>query len=65
MKGVGGSLRGHPELIFNWFQVQGAVSFGIVEGLNNKVKLTTRKSSGLHIYEAIETTYVSQPRSPT
>jgi hypothetical protein len=30
-------------------------SAGIVEGLNNKVKLTTRKSCGYRTYEAIET----------
>ena len=46
MKEVARSLRGHRELILNWFRAKGSVSAGTVEGLNNKVKLTTRKSYG-------------------
>jgi hypothetical protein len=34
---------------------QGAISSGIVEGLNNKVKLTTRKLYGFRTCQAIET----------
>jgi hypothetical protein len=34
---------------------KGLVSAGAVEGLNNKVKRTTRKSYGFRTYEAIET----------
>ena len=34
---------------------EGALSSGTVEGFNNKVKLTTRKSYGFRTYEAIET----------
>jgi hypothetical protein len=30
-------------LILNWFRARGEVSSGAVEGLNNKVKLVTRK----------------------
>jgi transposase len=56
MKKIARSLRAHRELILNWFQAKGAVSAGIVEGLNNKVKLTTRKSYGFRTYEAIEIT---------
>jgi Transposase len=33
---------------------EGAISAGTVEGLNNKVKRTTRKSYGFRTYEAIE-----------
>ena len=55
MKKVARSLRDHRELILNWFQAKGAISAGIVEGMNNKVKLTTRKSYGFRTYEAIET----------
>ncbi|MFQ5473563.1 MAG: ISL3 family transposase [Dehalococcoidia bacterium] len=54
MKDVARCLRGHRELILNWFRAKGAMSSGIVEGLNNKVKLTTRKSYGFRTYEAIE-----------
>ena len=42
----GGPLRGHQPLILNWFRARGAISSGAVEGLNNKVKLVTRKSYG-------------------
>jgi transposase len=56
MKKIARSLRAHRELILNWFEAKGTVSSGIVEGLNNKVKLTTRKSYGFRTYEAIETT---------
>ena len=54
MKKVAKSLRSHRELILNWFRAKGIMSSGIVEGLNNKVKLTTRKSYGFRTYEAIE-----------
>jgi transposase len=46
MKKVARTLRNHQSLILNWFRARGAVSSGAVEGLNNKVKLVTRKSYG-------------------
>ncbi len=55
MKKVARTLRNHRELILNWFRAKGALSCGTVEGFNNKVKLTTRKSYGFRTYEAIET----------
>ena len=55
MKKVARTLRNHRELILNWFRSQGAISAGTVEGTNNKVKLTTRKSYGFRTYKAIET----------
>lgn len=55
MKKVARTLRNHRELILNWFRAKGGLSSGIVEGLNNKVKLTTRKSYGFRTYEAVET----------
>jgi transposase len=55
MKKVARTLRNHRELILNWFAAKGTISAGIVEGFNNKVKLTTRKSYGFRTYEAIET----------
>lgn len=54
MKKVARTLRNHRELILNWFRAKGALSSGVVEGFNNKVKLTTRKSYGFPTYEAIE-----------
>jgi transposase len=55
MKKVARTLRNHRELILNWFRAKGAISAGTVEGMNNKVKLTTRKSYGFRTYEAVET----------
>jgi transposase len=46
MKKVARTLRNHRSLILNWFRAKGEVSSGAVEGLNNKVKLVTRKSYG-------------------
>jgi transposase len=54
MKKVARTLRRHRELILNWFRAKGELSSGIVEGLNNKVKLTTRKAYGFRTYEAVE-----------
>jgi len=54
MKKVARTLRNHRALILNWFKAKGAISSGIVEGFNNKVKLTTRKSYGFRTYKAIE-----------
>src|SRR6185369_5570349 len=46
MEKVARTLRNHRPLILNWFRARGEVSSGAVEGLNNKVKLVTRKSYG-------------------
>lgn len=54
MKKVAKTLRRHRELILNWFRAEGAISAGIVEGLNNKVKLTMRKAYGFRTPESIE-----------
>ena len=54
MKKVARSLRRHRGLILNWFHAEGQISAGVIEGLNNKLKLTTRKSYGFRTYEAIE-----------
>jgi len=55
MKKVAGTLRNHRELILNWFRAKGEISAGTVEGFNNNVKLTMRKSYGFRTYEAAET----------
>jgi transposase len=46
MKKVARTIRVHRPLILNWFRARGEVSAGAVEGLNNRVKLVTRKSYG-------------------
>nr|WP_010584098.1 ISL3 family transposase [Schlesneria paludicola] len=54
MKRVARMLRNHRNLILNWFRARGAISTGVVEGFNNKAKLTTKKAYGFRVYEAIE-----------
>jgi transposase len=51
MKKVARTIRSHRPLILNWFRARGEVSSGAVEGLNNKVKLVTRKSYGFRTPE--------------
>ena len=48
------AIRKHKELILNWFKAKKAFSCGIVEGLNNKVKLTVRKSYGFKTFGCTE-----------
>jgi transposase len=54
LKKVARSLRNHRELLLNWFRARGTISAGIVEGFNNKAKLTMRKSYGFREYETIQ-----------
>ena len=56
MKKVAKTIRRHRPLILNWFVAKKAFSSGVVEGLNNKVKVTTRKSYGFRTYGCIEVT---------
>jgi transposase len=51
MKKVARSIRAHRGLILNWFRARGMVSAGAVEGLNNKVKVVTRKSYGFRTFD--------------
>ena len=55
MKDIARSLRNHRPLLLNWFRAKGQFSSGIVEGFNNKAKLTTRKAYGFRTYHAAET----------
>jgi len=54
MKKVVRTIRRHQPLILNWFKAKKAFSSGIVEGLNTKVKHTTRKSYGFRTYKCAE-----------
>jgi hypothetical protein len=51
---IAGSLRQHRELILNYFRAQKLISSGVVEGLNNKAKVTMRKSYGFRTYRVLE-----------
>lgn len=55
MKRVARMLRSHEELILNWFKAKGEISTGPVEGLNNKIRVVTRRSYGFRTYKAMET----------
>ena len=54
MKKVARMLRTHEDLILNWFRAKGEVSAGAVEGLNNKIRVVTRRSYGFRTYHAME-----------
>lgn len=55
MKSMARTLRSKRELMLNWFRAGGALSSGVVEGFNNKLKLITRKSYGFRTQNAYET----------
>jgi transposase len=54
MKDVARMLRSHRPLILNWFRAQKEFSCGVVEGLNNKAKLTTRKAYGYASFKTLQ-----------
>ena len=54
MKKIARMLRSHRALILNYFRAKKLFSSGIVEGLNNKAKLTMRKSYGFRTFEVTE-----------
>jgi transposase len=54
MKRVARMLRTHEELLLNWFRAKGEISAAAVEGLNNKIRVVTRRSYGFRTYEAME-----------
>jgi transposase len=54
MKRVARMLRNHRALLLNWFRARGEISAAAVEGLNNKLKVTTRKAYGFRTFRALE-----------
>ncbi len=54
MKKVARMLRTHEELLLNWFRAKGEISSGVVEGLNNKIRVVTRRSYGFRTFDAME-----------
>jgi len=54
MKKVARMLRSHRELLLNWFRARKTISSGVMEGFNNRLKLTTRKSYGFRTFRAVE-----------
>jgi transposase len=53
MKKIARALRQHRELIVNYFRAGKLISSGVVEGLNNKAKVTMRKSYGFRTYRVL------------
>jgi transposase len=54
LKKIARTLRRHRELILNYFHAQKLLSSGVVEGLNNKAKVTMRRSYGFRTFRALE-----------
>jgi len=54
MRKVARTLRTHEELLLNWFRAKGEISAAAVEGLNNKIRVVTRRSYGFRTYDAME-----------
>ena len=55
MKKVARMLRAHEPLLMNWFRARGEISSGTVEGLNNKLRVITRRSYGFRTYDGMKT----------
>jgi transposase len=60
MKKFVGTIRGHRELLLNWFRARGELAAGAVEGLNTNAKLALRKARGFRTYQALETALYHQ-----
>ncbi|HEY9073906.1 MAG TPA: ISL3 family transposase, partial [Desulfobaccales bacterium] len=54
LKTVAASLLEHRGILLNYFRAKKAISGGVIEGLNNKVKVTFRKSCGFRTDKARE-----------
>jgi len=48
------TLRAHEPLIMNWFTFKKAFSSAAVEGLNNKIRVVTRRSYGFKSFPVLE-----------
>ena len=59
MQKIAKMLRKHEQLLLNWFESQG-LSSGVVEGFNNKAKLTMRKAYGFKDSKIITTALYHQ-----
>jgi transposase len=54
MKKVARMLRKHRTLLMNYFKARKQFSSGVVEGLNNKAKVTMRRSYGFRTFRILE-----------
>jgi hypothetical protein len=54
MKKIVRTLRARCELLLNYFKARKQISSGVVEGLNNKAKVTMRRSYGFRAFRILE-----------
>ncbi len=54
VKKIARMLRRHKPLILNWFHARGLISAGSTEGMNNKLKVVTRRAYGLRTFKATQ-----------
>jgi transposase len=54
MKKFARTIRAHRELLLNYFRARKEFSSGVIEGLNNKAKVTMRKAYGFRTFRATE-----------
>jgi transposase len=54
MKKVARMLQSHRMLLLNWFRAKGEMSSGPVEGMNNRLKVVTRRAYGFRTFRATE-----------
>jgi transposase len=54
MKQVARMLRNHRSLILNWFRAKKQFSCGIVEGLNGKAKVVTKRAYGFRSFKHLQ-----------
>jgi transposase len=66
VKKVARTLRAHRYLLLNWFEARGEISAGAVEGMNNKLKVITRRAYGFRTFKATQVAlYHGLGRLPT
>lgn len=54
MKNFARTMRTHRELLLNYFRARKAFSSGVIEGMNNKAKVTMRKAYGFRTFAMTE-----------
>jgi transposase len=54
MKKFARTMRAHRELLLNYFRARKQFSSGVIEGLNNKAKVSMRKAYGFRTFRATE-----------
>ncbi len=54
MKKFARTVRNHRELLLNYFRARKQFSSGVIEGMNNKAKVSMRKAYGFRTFRATE-----------